>query len=110
MSKRLAGEALAKAYAAAHPLSEMNPGKVWATYEGGGWIELRGESLEACPAMKAQCPNGWSLLHLVRSGEARVEMADHFSALRESYISAGNKCATAAMKAAEQLTAKKKDQ
>lgn len=107
MSKRLTGEALAKAYASAHPLSEMNPGKVWATYEGGGWIELRGESLEACPAMKAQCPNGWSLLHRIRSGDARTAMANDFPELREKYIAAGNQCATAAMKAAEQLTNKK---
>jgi hypothetical protein len=89
----LRGEKLAKAYAASHPLQEMNPGKVWATYEGGGWIELRGEGLAACPAMQAQCPNGWSLLHKVRSGKARKDMEDDFSTLRDTYISAGNKCA-----------------
>jgi hypothetical protein len=88
MSK-LTGNALAKEYARTHPLSEANPGKVWATYEGGGWIELRGEGLKPHPDLAGQYPNGWSMLDRVRSGEARRRIADNHKALRAKYAEAG---------------------
>lgn len=88
-SQKLTGEALAKAYASAHPLAERNPGKVWAHYYGGGWIVLRGEGLKAHPDLQARYPQGWSLLHRVRSGEARAEIADNFAELRATYAECG---------------------
>lgn len=64
---KLTGKALADAYAATY----AHLGNVWAHYEGGGWIVLRGEGLKPHPSMQAQFPNGWSLFSRVRSGEAR---------------------------------------
>lgn len=69
MSKvpRLTGQALADAYAATY----RHLGKVWASYDGGGWITLRGEKLKPHPSMAAQYPNGWSLMDRVRTSKAR---------------------------------------
>lgn len=71
---RLSPADLATVYAAGHPLSRANPGKVWATYDGGGWITLRGEGLKPMAALRRQHPNGWSLMHRVRTGDARREI------------------------------------
>ena len=65
---RLTGQALANAYAACFTYL----GKVWATYDGGGWICLRGEQLASHPDLRDQYPNGWSLCSRVRAGEARA--------------------------------------
>lgn len=71
---KLTGEALAKAYAANHSLAKENPGKVWGSYLGGGWIELRGEGLKPHPNLENTYPNGWSLCHRIRSGAARAAL------------------------------------
>lgn len=73
---RLNPAGIAILYAAGHPLARSNPGKVWATYDGGGWIRLRGEGLEPMPALRKQHPNGWSLLHRVRVSQARREIIE----------------------------------
>lgn len=67
---KLTGQALASAYAALF----SHLGETWATYEGGGWIVVRGEGLRPHPKMAEMYPNGWSLLHRVRSGKARAEI------------------------------------
>ena len=64
---RLTRQALADAYAATY----AHLGNVWASYEGGGWIVLRGEGLKPHDSMRALYPNGWSLFSRVRAGEAR---------------------------------------
>jgi hypothetical protein len=87
--KTLTGAALAKEYARTHPLSEQNPGKVWASYEGGGWIELRGEGLRSHPDLAHIYKNGWSLLHRVRSSAARAEIKNNHKRLRKTYAEAG---------------------
>ncbi len=75
--KRLSGSNLATVYAAYLGVKlNQKPGAVWASYDGGGWIVARGESLIAHPDMRAQYPNGWSLMHRVRSGKARAELAE----------------------------------
>ena len=71
---RLTPNLVATLYAAGHPLARSNPGKVYAIYEGGGWITLRGEGLKPMHSLRKQHPNGWSLLHRVRVGQARREI------------------------------------
>ena len=68
--KILTGQALADALAASYAFL----GKVWATYEGGGWIVLRGEGLAPNPDLAKLYPNGWSLLARFRSSEARARL------------------------------------
>lgn len=77
---RLTGQALADCYAAylGRKLNQTR-GKVYAHYEGSGWIVARGEGLEPHPDMKARYPNGWSLLHRVRSGKVRAELISSLS-------------------------------
>jgi hypothetical protein len=70
----LRGQVLADEYGRRHPLFIENPGKVWAAYQGGGWIELRGEGLKPHPDLKLMYPKGWSLLHRIRCGKARSEL------------------------------------
>jgi hypothetical protein len=64
---KLAGQDLANAYAATFKYL----GKVWAHYDGGGWISLCGNSLEPHPSLKHLYPNGWTLGQRVRVSEAR---------------------------------------
>ena len=65
--QKLTGQNLADAFAIIYRYL----GKVWAQYDGGGWIVLRGEGLEPHPDLKKMYPNGWSLLERVRCSEAR---------------------------------------
>ena len=51
-----------------------NKCNIWATYKGGGWIELRGENVPARREMQAECPNGWSLCDVKRSGDVRATL------------------------------------
>ncbi len=51
-------------------------GKVWAHYDGGGWIVIRGENLEPHPDMKHLYPNGWSLFERIRTTEARKRLIE----------------------------------
>lgn len=81
--KKLTGQALADAFAKTYRLWKMpgirQPryiGKVWASYDGGGWITLRGEGLRAHPDLRKMYPNGWSLFQRFRSGEARQRVLE----------------------------------
>jgi hypothetical protein len=73
----LKGQKLADVYANAYAESVMSEARteakpsVWAHYEGGGWITLRGEGLPPHYDLREQYPNGWTLLDHVRSSEAR---------------------------------------
>ena len=74
----LRGQKLADAYARAYAkelqqdTSPRHMPNVWATYLGGGWIELRGECLPANRALKHLYPCGWSLLDRKRSSYVRT--------------------------------------
>jgi len=70
-TQMLTGQRLADTLALAHPLSVENPGKVRATYIGGGWIEISGSGLKPHPDLADQFPNGWSLLDRMRASRAR---------------------------------------
>jgi hypothetical protein len=51
-------------------------GQVWASYVGGGWIEMRGTKLAAKPSLRGQFPNGWELLDRIRCRDARKELIE----------------------------------
>ena len=85
--KRLKGQALADVYALmlkAHIFHDFTEedwknqpyAKIWGYYSRGGWIEVRGESLPAAKSMRKLYPNGWSLGHRVRVGQARRELRE----------------------------------
>lgn len=73
----LTGQKLADTYAQVYArelesiTGKPTQGKVWAHDLGGGWIELRGESLPAHPKLQKQYPNGWGLLAKKRYGYVR---------------------------------------
>jgi hypothetical protein len=69
---KLTGQNLAEAYA----ITFRHLGRVWAYYEDGGWIVLRGEGLPPHPDLKELYPNGWSLMSRVRSSEARERIRE----------------------------------
>ena len=71
---KLTGQSLANEYAKV--LTRKLKGKVWCTYLGGGWIEMRGDGLPSHPDLRSQYPHGWSLLDRVRSGKARQAVAE----------------------------------
>lgn len=51
-------------------------GKVYGMYDGGGWITITGNNLLPHPDMKAQYPNGWSMMERIRTGEARKRLIE----------------------------------
>lgn len=81
-NKPLGGQVLADAYAAALTTKftrdiGQHPGKIWAYPLGGGWIEVRGESLKAHPDLAGTYPNGWCMLDRSRYGYCRSFVAKH---------------------------------
>ena len=67
----LRGQALAEAYAATF---SRYGGTISASYDEGGWITVHGTGLKPHPDLAAQYPNGWEMLHRVRSSRARAEL------------------------------------
>ena len=75
---KLTGQALANKYAEVYaqhvskesgvPASKCN---IWATYIGGGWIEICGSGVPARRDMQTQYPSGWTLLDKKRSSYVR---------------------------------------
>ena len=81
MKFKLNSHQLAEAYSAL--LKQKFPvehgGQVWATYIGGGWIEMQGTRLAAKPSLRVQFPNGWELLDRIRCADARKELIEALS-------------------------------
>ena len=69
MKMRLTGQTLSDVYARQHPIAQENPGKVYAIYLGGGWIELRGNDLKS-----SIYPHTWTMVDRIRSKEARERL------------------------------------
>jgi hypothetical protein len=89
MKPQLTGQKLADKFVVRHPLAEENPGKVWALYQGGGWITLRGESLRPHHDLISLYGEGWSLTDHIRAGQARKDIKNNHRRLREKYKAAG---------------------
>lgn len=74
---KLTGQKLADRYAEVYAsevtkVSGIEARKyIWATYIGGGWVELRGESVPSHKDLREVYPNGWSLLDRKRSSVVR---------------------------------------
>lgn len=78
MSKQLSGQALADAVAKRYREhlraiadEHGDDGHLYASYNGGGWIELGGSNLPCHRELREVYKNGWSLLYVQRSSHWR---------------------------------------
>lgn len=73
---KLTQEQLAKAVAQTYTYLEDGEGEIDGYYDGGGWITIVGRNLPAHPDLRSMYPKGWSMVHRIRTNEARQRLIE----------------------------------